>query len=61
MTVSTLQFIRSDDKFDFFWEVVSKSAAGLEPKLPRHRKRPRRYVIFLIQLKIITDKSILKY
>ena len=46
MTVGTLQSIRSDDKFELFWEVVSKSATGLdveEPKLPIHRKRPRRY------------------
>lgn len=46
MTVSALQSIRSDDMFDLFWELVSKKATELdvdEPKLPRQRKRPRRY------------------
>ena len=46
MTVSTLQSICSDEKFMLFWSVVNKKASEHEieePKLPRQRKRPRRY------------------
>ena len=46
MTVSTLQSIRSDEKFDLFWNLTQKRASELdvnEPTLPRKRKRPKRY------------------
>ena len=46
MTVCTLQSIRSDPNFEFFWQKVTKLTAELdvdEPALPRQRKRPRKY------------------
>ncbi len=45
MVVETLLAIRNEDAFDLFWLKVLKSAESfqLEPQLPRHRKRPRRY------------------
>ncbi len=46
MTVSTLQSIRTDECFAAFWEKVKAMAAKNdigEPRLPRRRKRPRRF------------------
>lgn len=46
MTVATLNSVRSDERFDQFWEVVTKKADKLgvnEPRLPRRRKLPRRF------------------
>ena len=45
LVVKTLEAIRSEDSFNLFWSKVLKSAESfdLEPKLPRQRKRPRRY------------------
>ena len=47
LTVKTLEKMRSDDHFNLFWETVTHKANALEvsePSLPRHRKRPARYV-----------------
>ena len=45
LVVKSLQTIRNEDSFNLFWLKVLKSAESfeLEPKLPRQRKRPRRY------------------
>ncbi len=46
MTVTALEFLRSDDQFSLFWEKVqlmTESRNVDEPKLPRQRKRPKRY------------------
>ncbi len=46
MTVATLNSIRSDERFDQFWEVVVMKAEALgvdEPLLPRRRKLPHRF------------------
>ena len=46
MTMSTLASLRNDERFDLFWEKVTKMATERdvdEPKLPRQRKRPARY------------------
>ena len=46
MTVKTLQSLRADDKFHFFWQKSILEANRLqvnEPALPRRRKVPRRF------------------
>ena len=46
MTVATLNSMRSDDRFDLFWDLAILNAEELgisEPQLPRQRKLPRRY------------------
>lgn len=46
MTVATLNFIRSDEQFDLFWDLAILKAKELgvgEPQLPRRRKVPRRF------------------
>ena len=46
MTVQTLQSIRNDESFENFWKCTTEKAKQLdigEPKLPRQRKRTRRY------------------
>lgn len=45
MVVRTLSTLRCDDSFDLFWLKVLKKAEllDLEPQLPRHCKRPRRF------------------
>ena len=46
MTTSTLSSIRNDESFDLFWEKVKAMAKERDvddPKLPRQRKRPKRY------------------
>ena len=44
MTVKTLKFLRTDESFQAFWELVEKTANELEvesPSLPRKRRAPR--------------------
>ena len=46
MTVATLQTLRTDEKFDKFWELVNKKKDEVEvdePQLPRRGKQPRRF------------------
>lgn len=46
MTVQTLKSLRSDAMFDLFWAKVNQFTSTHEvndPRLPRQRKRPRRY------------------
>ena len=46
MTVTTLQWMRSEANFNPLWSKVTKMATRCEvedPVLPRRRKRPRRY------------------
>ena len=46
MTVATLTFMRSDEQFDHFWDMVILKAEELdisEPQLPRRRKLPSRF------------------
>lgn len=48
LTVKTLSSLRSEDKFDLFWEKLQLLTKDLdigEPQLPRRRKTPRRYEI----------------
>ena len=45
LTVQTLQSLRSDSMFDFFWRNVLQTKENLDvddPTLPRRRKTPRR-------------------
>ena len=44
--LKTLEKLRSDDRFNLFWETVTHKANALEvsePSLPRSRQRPARY------------------
>ena len=46
MTVKTLQFLRTDDKFHLFWQKCVLEANHLQvskPTLPRRRNVPRRF------------------
>jgi hypothetical protein len=46
MTVKTIESLRTDGMFDLFWEKVNRFASANEvneARLPRQRKRPRRY------------------
>ena len=45
MTVKTLQSIRSDERYDAFWDIVIKAQQEVnvdDPQLPRKRRVPRR-------------------
>ena len=46
MTVQTIESLRTDRMFDLFWEKVNQFTSANEvneARLPRQRKRPRRY------------------
>ena len=48
MTITALQDIRSDEAFILLWKYVDKKQLELcldKPRLPRHRKVPRRFKV----------------